>query len=46
MVEVASGGHSDSSVGGSGKISEDEQLPMLLRVPHLGYHPFDACYTR
>ena len=53
MVEVATGGGSGVSggTGGSGSGSSssgggDEQLPMVVRVPHLGNDPLSVCWQR
>lgn len=51
MVEVATGGGSGVSggTGGSGSSSSgsgDEQLPMVVRVPHLGNDPLSVCWQR
>lgn len=48
MVEVATGGGTSVSggTGGSSSVSDDEQLPMVIRVPHLGYDPLSVCWQR
>ena len=48
MVEVATGGGASVSggTGGSSSVSDDEQLPMVIRVPHLGYDPLSVCWQR
>jgi len=49
MVEVATGGGSGPAVGtggSSGSSSGEEQLPMVVRVPHLGKDPLDVCWQR
>ena len=50
MVEVATGGGSGVSAGTGGSASNasnsEEQLPMVVRVPHLGYDPYNVCWPR
>jgi signal peptide peptidase-like protein 2B len=50
MVEVATGGGSGVSGGTGGNSGNssggDEQLPMVIRVPHLGYDPLSVCWQR
>lgn len=51
MVEVATGGGSGVSGGtggnsGGSSSGGDEQLPMVIRVPHLGYDPLSVCWQR
>lgn len=50
MVEVATGGGSGVSGGtggsASGSSGGEEQLPMVVRVPHLGYDPLSVCWQR
>jgi len=48
MVEVATGGGTSVSggTGGSSSVSDEEQLPMVIRVPHLGYDPLSVCWQR
>ena len=49
MVEVATGGGSSVSGGtgrGGSSSGGEEQLPMVVRVPYLGYDPLDVCWQR
>lgn len=49
MVEVATGGDSgvsDGTGGIGGSSGAEEQLPMVVRVPHLGYDPLSVCWQR